>query len=307
MKQNKKLGRLEKVNIRDVWPSEPNDFSDWLSHEKNLELLSDAVGLTLTNVEKEVRVGRYSCDLVAVDEITGSKVVIENQLEATDHDHLAKIILYASGLGANAIIWIVKEAKEEYRAAIEWLNSNMDKEILFFLLEIHAYKIGESLTAPKFEVIEKPNYFVKEKIKGKFTKTEKDRLDFWLEFDNFLNERNRPFNIGKASIDHWSDVAMGTTKANIRITLVNRSNKIGVEVNIRENKELFDELFNEKVNIEKELGFSMEWDRLDDKKESRIKHYIEGLDFNKKDNYPELMEEIFDKVVIIRKVFKKYI
>ena len=116
--------RLEEVNIRDLWKHEQYDFSDWLSKEENIEMLGDEVGLTLTDINREVYVGSYRCDLVAKDEATGIKVVIENQLEATNHDHLGKIITYASGLDANVVIWIVKEAREEHRSAIEWLNNN---------------------------------------------------------------------------------------------------------------------------------------------------------------------------------------
>ena len=156
-----KLGKLEEVDIRELWKHEQYDFSEWLFKEENIEMLSDEIGLTLTEINKEVFVGFYRCDLVAKDETTGIKVIIENQLEATNHDHLGKIITYASGLDANFVIWIVKEAREEHRSAIEWLNNKTTKDISFFLMEIRAYKIGDSLPAPKFVVIEKPNDFVK--------------------------------------------------------------------------------------------------------------------------------------------------
>lgn len=135
MSMNRALGRLEEVNIRELWIHEQYDFSNWVAKKENIELLNDTVGLTLTDLEKEVYVGSYRCDLVAMDETTGMKVIIENQLESTNHDHLGKIITYASGLDASVIIWIVKEAREEHKSAIEWLNNNMVKEISFFLLE----------------------------------------------------------------------------------------------------------------------------------------------------------------------------
>src|SRR3712207_9505716 len=114
-----------------------------------------------TEIQKEVAVGAYRCDLVAVDETTGIKVIVENQLDSTNHDHLGKIITYASGLDADIVVWIVREAREEHRSAIEWLNNKTSSEISFFLIEIHAYRIGESVAAPKFEIIEKPNDFTK--------------------------------------------------------------------------------------------------------------------------------------------------
>ena len=151
-----KLGRLEEVDVRKLWSHEQYDFSNWLAKEENIDLLNEALGLTLVDIEKEVYVGSYRCDLVASDETTGQKIIIENQLEQSNHDHLGKVITYASGLDAKVIVWIVKDAREEHRSAVEWLNNNTNKEINFFLIEIHAYKIGDSLYAPKFEIVEKP-------------------------------------------------------------------------------------------------------------------------------------------------------
>lgn len=307
---NTKLGRLKEVNIRELWVHEQYNFSNWLSKEENIELLNDIVGLTLIDIDKEVYVGSYRCDLVAVDETTGIKVIIENQLDSTDHDHLGKIITYASGLNADVIIWIVKEAREEHKSAIEWLNNNMAKEISFFLLEIKAYKIGDSLPAPMFKVVEKPNDFIKSSKSIKdvdLSKTEAERLYFWTEFNRVLADNGKPFNIRKATTDHWYDVAIGTSEAHISITLVNKDGSIGVELYIRDNKDLFDSLFEQKEEIETKLGFSLIWERLDDKKASRIKSYISGLNFNKQENYPKLMNETIGRVIQMRNVFKGYI
>ena len=160
-----KLGKLQEVKVRELWKHEQYDFSNWIKEESNIELVNDILGLTLTDVNKEVYVGAYRCDLVAIDETTGIKIIIENQLEASNHDHLEKRITDASGLNAAVIVWIVTEEREEHKSAIEWLNNNTNKEINFFFLELHAYKIGDSLPAPKFEIIEKPNDFIKS-IKG---------------------------------------------------------------------------------------------------------------------------------------------
>lgn len=306
-----KLGKLEEVDIRELWKHEQYDFSEWLSKEENIELLNDEIGLTLTDIQKEVFVGTYRCDLVAKDEATGIKVIIENHLEATNHDHLGKLITYASGLDANVVIWIVKEAREEHRSAIEWLNNKTTNELSFFLMEIRAYKIGDSLPAPKFVVVEKPNDFVKivntGVDSGELSKAQAERLIFWNRFNEVLILRNKPFNVRKATTDHWYSVALGTSEAHIEVTLVNKTNSIGIEVYIRENKNLFDKLFTVSEEIENELGFSVDWQRLDNKKASRIIYYIEGLDFDNHENYDELMNEVIDKVIVVRNVFRKYI
>lgn len=305
------FGKLYEVDIRTLWEHEQYDFSEWLSKKENIEMLSDEVGLTLTDINKEVFVGSYRCDLVARDETTGIKVIIENQLESTNHDHLGKIITYASGLDADVVVWIAKEAKEEHRSAIEWLNNNTTKNISFFLIEIHAYKIGDSLPAPKFVIIEQPNDFVKTTKRniesGELSNAEAERVNFWNKFNEILISRNRPFNTRKVTTDHWYDVALGTREAHISITLVNKINCIGIEIYINDNKDLFDRLYAVSEEIQSILGFNMDWQRLDNKKASRIIYYIEGLDFDNHENYEKLINEVIDKTVKMRKVFKEYI
>lgn len=305
------IGKLIEVDVRELWKHEQYDFSNWLAKDANLEYLNEILGLTLTDVDKEVYVGPYRCDLVAKDETSGITIIIENQLEGTNHDHLGKIITYASGLGAKVMVWIVKEAKEEHRAAIEWLNNNTNNDVNFFLIEIHAYKIGASDPAPKFEVVEKPNEFVKRsKVKGddnELNKRQSERLAFWEQFNQVLVSRGKPFNVRKATTDHWYDVALGTSEAHIAVNLVNKDGIIVVEVYINDNKELFDTLYDQKDEIEEKLGLELTWDRLNGKKASRIKRYIPGLDFDDHSNYDFLMNQSIDTAIKMRDVFKKYI
>lgn len=305
------IGRLKEIDVRNLWKHEQYDFSDWLSKENNIEMLNDVLELTLVDINKEVYVGSYRCDLFAIDETTGIKVIIENQLEASNHDHLGKIITYASGLDATVIVWIVKEAKEEHRSAIEWLNNNTNKEIGFFLIELHAYKIGDSLPAPKFEPIERPNGFIKNS-KGnsgsnELNKSQSERLEFWTIFNEVLVAKGKPFNMRKATTDHWYDISIGTSDAHLSITLVNKEGNVGIAVYISDNKELFDSLFSQKQEIENELNLKLDWQRLDNKKASRIIYKIKGLNFDEHSNYSELMNEIIDKVILMKKIFMKYI
>ena len=306
-----KIEKLTEVNIKELWKHEQHDFSNWLAKEENIKLIDDIIGLTLVDINKEVYVGSYRCDIVATDETTGDRVIIENQLEASDHDHLGKVITYASGLGAKVAVWIVKQAREEHRSAIEWLNNNTSDDLSFFLLELHAYKIGDSNSAPKFEIVEKPNGFIKAskktKTSGDIGKAEAERLEFWEAFNDAIIRNGKPFNVRKATTDHWYDVAIGTSEAHISITLVNKESVIGVELYINDNKDLFDRLYEQKELIESEIGFTFDWRRLDEGKAARVVHYIKGLDFDNHSNYVELMNEVIDKVIAARKVFKKFI
>lgn len=306
-----KIGKLKEIDVRNLWQHEQRDFSAWLAKENNLEYLNDILGLTLTDINTEEYVGPFRCDIVAKDETTNDIIIIENQLEPTNHDHLGKTITYAAGLNAKYIVWIAKKAKEEHRAAVEWLNNNSSQNINLFLIEIHAYQIGDSEPAPLFKIIEQPNDFIKSdknnSKNGEINKTQSERLVFWDQFNQAVAEHDKPFNIRKATTDHWYDVALGTSDAHIAITLVNKENKVGVELYISDNKKLFDKLYANREAIESEFGAKLEWERLDERKASRIKYYIDGLNFDDHSNYPELNEAIISTVIKMRKVFKKYL
>ncbi len=306
------IGHLEEVDIRLLWKHEQYDFSNWLAKEENIQYLNDILGLTLVEVSKEAYVGSYRCDLVAVDETDGTKVIIENQLETSNHDHLGKIITYASGLDAQVVVWIVKQAREEHRSAIEWLNNNTNKHINFFLIELHAYRIGGSDPAPKFEVVEQPNDFIKgsknvSSTNSELNKSQGERLTFWNMFNDEVIAHGKPFNVRKATTDHWYDVAIGNSNCHLSITLVNSESFVGLELYIRDSKEMYDALFNCKEDIETETSMSFDWQRLDGKKASRVLYKMSGLDFDDHSNYHELMDEIINRIVIMRKVFKEYI
>lgn len=305
-----KLGRLQEVDIRTVWKHEQYDFSKWLATEENIQELGDTLNLSLTDVETEKFVGNYRCDIICKDELTGKMVLIENQLEPTNHDHLGKIITYASGLDAAVVVWIVSSARDEHASAIEWLNKHTDDEISFFLLEVHAYKIGDSDPAPQFKIIEQPNVFVKT-VKtvtqnANLNEARKYYLEFWSQFNDVLEQRGRPFNKRKASTDHWYNIAIGSSEAQLEIDLVNKENRIRVGMWISNNKDLFDSMQRRHEEIEADLGETLIWERLDGKKASRIFLYIPGLNFKVQDNYRQLMDTAIDMVVKMKKVFPKY-
>ena len=305
---NMKIGKLKEVNIRELWAHEQYDFSAWLAKEENIELLNEKIGLTLVDINTEAYVGSYRCDIVAVDETTGIRVIIENQLENSNHDHLGKIITYASGLDAKVIVWIVKEARDEHRSAIEWLNNNTSKDINFFLIELRAYRIGNSDPAPMFDVVEQPNDFIKEskviKPSESMTKSQSERLIFWNLFNEHLINRGKPFNVRKASTNQNYDIAIGTSEAKLSIWLENKYSVVSVMLYINSNKALYDNLYAKREEIEAEFGNEMIWYRLDNAKASIISYHIDGLNFDDHSNYDALIEEAIDKVLKMRDVFK---
>lgn len=306
-----KLGKLQEIDIRKVWQHEQYDFSKWLAGEDNIQELGNVLNLSLTDVETEKFVGNYRCDILCKDEITGKVVLIENQLESTNHDHLGKIISYASGLDASVVIWIVASARQEHASAIEWLNKHTDDDLSFFLVEVHAYKIGDSEPAPQFKIIEQPNDFIKSvkaiSQSSNISDSERSRLEFWTQLNEVLEERGKPFNKRKPTTDHWYSVAMGSSECHISIDLVNKEHKIRVGVWIGDNKQLFDKFYANREQIEASCGFKLTWDRLENKKASLACAYIHGLDFDNPDNYPELMNKAIDLVLTIRKAFVPFL
>ena len=306
-----KLGKMEEVDLRMVWAHEQYDFSAWLAEEENIKVLGETLNLSLTDINTEQYVGSYRCDIICKDELTGKSVLIENQLDQTDHDHLGKIITYASGLDASVVVWIVAKARDEHSSAIEWLNNHTDDNLSFFLIEVHAYTIGESLPAPMFKIIEQPNDFVKTiktiAEKGEMNDTQIKRMEFWTMFNEIIDQRGKPFNKRKATPDHWYSVAIGSSLCHIDIDLINKEHRIRVGVWIPDNKELYDYFFENKDKIEEDAKMQYAWDRLDGKKASVVCTYIQGLDFNKRENYSELMNKIVDRVIDMRRVFTPYL
>lgn len=306
-----KLSKLEEIeDLRTVWPHEAQDFTPWLAKEENIEILSDAIGIDISINETESSVGDFSLDVFASEVGTDKKIIIENQLEDTNHDHLGKLITYASGKSANIIIWLVKHAREEHKAAIEWLNNHTDDEIGFFLCEIKLYRIGNSDPAVKFEVVEKPNDWTKEiKKKNNINETQQQRYDYWVAFQNHAfqdKEFPRNFSRRSPSFDHWMNYSIGSSKYMISVAQLHSRNEITVEFNINEDKELFRSLFANKESIEKECELNFEWKELPEKKASRIITKC-NVDFKDKAQWNNQFEWTMNAMLKIKKVFKKYI
>ena len=151
------LGRLTKVDLRSYWKKEDTEFTPWLAQEENIQLLSETIGVELETVSQEENVGPFRADILCKDTATNHFVLIENQLERTDHTHLGQLMTYAAGLDAVTIIWIAQTFTEEHRAALDWLNRITDDTFNFFGIEIELYKIGDSVSAPMFNLVSKPN------------------------------------------------------------------------------------------------------------------------------------------------------
>ena len=203
------LGRLTKVDIREIWKNEAADFTPWLAEPDNIKLLGDTVGMELEVEAVEKDVGRFFADILCKDTASDRFVVIENQIEATDHDHLGKTITYAAGLQATAMVWIAKRFADEHRAALDWLNEITGADVAFFGLEIEAWRIGDSAAAPKFNVICRPNDFtISTPAPGTLSETRQAQLDFWLAFKDFMGQSSQ-VKCAKPSPNNWLNHPIG--------------------------------------------------------------------------------------------------
>lgn len=305
MKKN--LSKLNKVELRDVWGHEEFDFSNWLAQEENLDALSEEIGVDIKLVKTEANVGKYSVDILAEEEISGRKIIIENQLEDTNHDHLGKIITYASGYDAEIIIWIVKDVREEHQKAIEWLNEHTDENISFFLIRIELWQIENSNPAPKFEIMVSPNEWAKA-IKtnpgnGELTETKLNQLEFWNRFKNYVQEKDRRIRLRTPRPQHWYDVSMGSSDAHVALTINSQKNLLGCEIYINRNKDLFIFFKEKKVLIEKEINEKIEWVDSAVSSSLKIKKPVSNI-FEKNEQY---FIWLYEKTILFQKVFGKYI
>ena len=286
------LGKLEKIkDLRSVWKHEANDFTKWLSKEENLNTLSEEIGINIELISTEAKTGSFSTDILAVEANTDNKIIIENQLEATNHDHLGKIITYASGHDAKTIIWIVKEAREEHRQAIDWLNEHTDEEINIFLCKIELWRIGDSAIAPKFQIISSPNNWtktIKRSLNNEMSSTKMLLYNYWTKLSEEIDKNYPNFNSRKPRSSNFYDIALGSSLAHISL-VINTKSEVKCQIWIKDSKPLFNFLYDSKDKIEEELGYELEWARLDDYKSSFIA-IINNSDIRDESNWDNLIK-----------------
>ena len=306
---NSKLGKLKKVELREGWKHEATDFTKWLSQEENLRLLGDEIGFDLKLIQTEASVGSFSVDILAEEENTGHKIIIENQLEVTNHDHLGKLITYASGYDAKIVVWVVKDVREEHRQAIDWLNEHTDEDIEFYLLQIELWQIGESPFAPKFEIISKPNDWTKtvrsSVESNELTDTKIKQMEFWDSLKDYAKINYPQIRTQKSHPQHWSNISIGSSQAHICLSINSRENLFTAEIWIGDNKDFYHNLAEHKQEIESELGEKLEWVELPEKKASRIKISTPG-DLESRDKWDGYFEWLLGQAEKFQKVFPKY-
>lgn len=305
-----KIAKLDKVDLRELWKHEALDFTKWLSEPDNLELLSDEIGIGIELVQTEANVGRYHMDILAQEENTGKKIIIENQLETTDHNHLGQLITYAAGIEAEYIVWLVREAREEHLQAVDWLNEHTDDKLNFFLVVVELWKIGDSSPAVKFSVVSRPNDW-KKTIRGagsdgELTETKTMQLDFWQKLREFVAHTYPELKLRKPTAQHWYSVAIGRSDCHVSFTVLSREEKVGCELYIPKSKELFAKLLRVKDMIEKDLGLEgkLDWQELPERKASRIRTFI-PFDVDDESTWENAFRWLAETCIKFKKSFSK--
>lgn len=303
------IGRLQRVPLREIWVHEAQSFSTWLSN--NLDLLEEVTGLRLSLVEREKRAGAFFADVLAEDD-AGNLVVIENQLGATDHDHLGKILTYMSNLDVKIAIWITSSPRVEHEKAVSWLNEISPADTAIFLLKIEAVRIGDSPPAPLFTVIAGPSNEQREigTTKKEMAERHKLRLEFWKQLLERAKKERRLSLFERISPSTQNWVSAGAGRSGVAFSFVIRMEDAQVEVYIdtgeeKENKRIFDALYAQKEKIEQEFGSALDWQRLEGKRACRIRYVMEGGGLRDKERWEHIQDKMIDAMTRLEKAFRQ--
>jgi len=304
------IGKIRKVPLREVWRREDANFTVWL--EENIDHLTDVLGFNIAVESREQKVGPFSVDLYGEDD-GGNKVIIENQLEKTDHAHLGQILTYLTNLEAKVAVWISSEPVEEHRKAIHWLNEVTPEDMAFYLVRLEAVKIGDdSPPAPLFTVVERPDTVIKQ-LGGEKKQTGRrhaKRKGFWTHFLSKMNAKSEICRNLSPPSAQWLTVTLGTT--GVQMFLVLTQNHVRAEIYIDtgdkdRNKRIYDHFVAKKGQIETDFGGELIWKRLDGNVASKVEDHKHEADAWNADNWDAITKVLIDRALRMRGAFKKHI
>lgn len=306
------MAKIEIVPLRNAFPHEAHDFTRWLA--ENIDALTDRLGFTLTVLEREKQVGSFIVDLVCQDG-EGDRVIIENQLERTNHDHLGKLLTYMVNLEAKTAIWVVSEARIEHERVIDWLNEVTGQEYSFYLVTLQAIRIDGSPYAPLFTLRAGPEESLrelgaakKEIEAGELTERHRLRYEFWEQLLERSKGRTHLGTTRSPSTDHWLAVNTGISGIVFNYLILKDAAAVDVyiDVNDREqNKRYFDSLYSQREQIEHEFGEALEWLRLDEKRASRIVWRTDAGSLRQRDTWPVIQDQLIEHMIRLDDVFRR--
>lgn len=304
------FGTIKHVDIKTIWDNEPRKFTPWLA--ENLDVLGQLIGLDLEFISREAESGDFSLDLLARDLNTNRIVVIENQFNSTNHPHLGQLITYAAYHKAGFIIWLSEKIREEHRAAIDWLNNNMDETINFFAVEIDVIQIDDSKPALNFKLKAYPNEWQKSAAKMGINETSPTMNSYRVFFQTLIDELRTKHKFTNAKIGQpqsWYSFSTGVSGFQYGASFA-RGEKVKTEIYIdtgknEDNKSIFRELESQKQDIEKEFGELLEWEILEDRRGSRISICRQGSIGDDTETLNEIKDWCIKQLLNFKKVFAK--
>jgi hypothetical protein len=284
--------RLVEVPLREVWADEAAVFTPWLASHP--EYLSDALGMNLELVGTEVSVGPFSADVVLVDAGSGGRVIVENYLEATDHDHLGKLLTYAAGLEGSYAVLVAKTFRPEHRTALKWLNDISISGTGFFGLEVHAVRIGASRPAIRLEIVVEPDDWqrrAREIATGQMSESQARYVDWWSEFLPAVQAAQPGWtSASKPQPVNWINLPTGRSGVRYGVSFSWPTGATGyrlrVELYLDDGATWWPILTARKSEIDAAIGDDLVWEPLEDSKASRIAVYLDGVDPDNRDDWP---------------------
>lgn len=312
MDTNPVLGRLETVTLKEIWPGEATHFTPWLS--QNLDYLGKVLGMDLQLESTEVSAGDFSADIVARDLSTNRRVIIENQYENTDHRHLGQLMTYCAVLGADVVVWIAETVRSEHKAAMDFLNLNLKDTLGLYAVEASGIRVDNSKPAFILSMVSQPNE-ARQTVNAGALQTseigEKYRSYFQTLIDE-LREKHRFTNARAGQPQNWYSFASDQSRVYKYGTSFTASGKVRAEIYIDagdkgQNEAIFDDLLQQKSAIQQELGFELDWERLDNRRACRIAVYRDGDIEADPETLATIRTWVISQLQALKRVFPAYV
>lgn len=307
------LGRLQHVELREIWASEATEFTPWLARPENLAILGETLVIDLELEAQERAVGPFRADILCKDIGSGDWVLVENQLERTDHTHLGQLLTYASGLQAVTIVWIAAQFTEEHRATLDWLNKITDESFRFFGLEVELWRIGDSPAAPKFNIVSKPNDWSRSVSRAaraidddELSATRTMQREYWIAFQSVVDAMGGPVTGNrKPRPSSWMNYAIGRSGFRLAAVMLRQKSQIRAELYIAgdDAKAFIHMLKEQKDTIERELGYPLEWEELPTRRDSRVGAYLDNVNPEDREDWPRQHQWLAEKLNDLHRVF----
>ena len=307
------LKQLTPVDLSEVWETEPQHFTPWLAKEENLTLLGEALGMELELDAQEINVGGFRADLRCKNTVDDSWVIIENQLEATDHRHVGQLLTYAAGLDAHTVIWIAKTFRQEYRAMLDWQNRITDERYRFFGIEVKVWQIEDSARAVQFDVVSSPNDWVSGVNRNTLNATNRELSEtrqqlkrYWTSLRGYIDDNGKPINFGTPGTRAFHQFGIGKEGFKLMAWLLRSTRRIGIRFVMQGNnaEAHFRLLEEQKEEIHKEYGETLEWNELEGYQSCRISLYKEDTDPLDENNWPNQSEWFTTHLECFNQVFQ---